>query len=98
MQSGRLLTNRPPLSESRTDRAMCGTLSHCQSNLLILSLEQSFVPASCAGRHDLVDSLRNTMAVPASPAFYSLACCQFLLHRSRQLSRAYGTASSEMAD
>jgi len=63
-------------------------LSYYQGNLLILPLEQSFVPASCAGRHDLVDPFRNTMAVGASPAFSSVAYCQLLLHRCRQLSRA----------
>jgi ABC-type multidrug transport system fused ATPase/permease subunit len=45
-----LLTNRFPLSEWRTDRAMCGIQSYRQDKLLILPLEQSlFLQAARAG-------------------------------------------------
>ncbi len=77
---------------------MCGILSNRQRNLLILPLEQSFVPASCAGQHDLMDSFRNAMAVPTGPPFPSLARHQFSLHVGRQLASSSLAARLEMDD
>src|SRR5215468_922312 len=73
----------------------------CRSILILLccsSAEAEFVVSEAGTRYEFLDSLGNSLAVPASSSISSLACCQSHLHFDQQFAWAARAAGPEVFD